>query len=91
MILISFLNDYKANSDKLVNLISWKISLGISIISYISLEKYIIEYILIDHSIYTNLYLDNIKKTIKCFILNFLIKYFIYKFKLSQIAWIDFK
>ena len=48
---IAFLNDYKANSDKLVNLTSLKISLGISIISYTSLEKYIIEYININSPI----------------------------------------
>ena len=42
---ISFLKDYKANSNKLVSLKSLKISLGVSVISYVDLEEYIFEYI----------------------------------------------
>ncbi len=42
---ISFLKDYKANSNKLVSLKTLKISLGVSVISYVDLEEYIFEYI----------------------------------------------
>ena len=65
---IAFVNDFKANSDKLVNLTSLKISLGISIVSYVNLEKYIIEYININSPIleekflFSNLKLVNEEK-----------------------------
>ena len=42
---ISFVNDYKANANKLVSLTSLKISLGISVLSYAKLEKNVFEYI----------------------------------------------
>ena len=42
---IGFLNDYKLNSNKLLNLTSLKISLCSSVISYNNLEKYVHEYI----------------------------------------------
>ena len=42
---ISFVKDYKANSNKLENLKSLKISLCPSVISYNTLEKYIYDYI----------------------------------------------
>ena len=42
---IGFMNSYKNNCTKLINLTSLKITLGISIISYASIEKYILEFI----------------------------------------------
>ena len=42
---IGFMNSYKKNCSKLLNLTTLKISLGVSVKSYISLEKYIVEYI----------------------------------------------
>ena len=42
---IGFMNSYKKNRNLLTNLTSLKISLGVSVVSYISLEKYILEYI----------------------------------------------
>ena len=40
-----FVNDYKSNRNKLMNLISLKINLGFSILSYDDLEKYIFDFI----------------------------------------------
>ena len=45
MTFIGFMNYYRKYSNNLINLTSLKISLGISVISYLNLEKYIIEYI----------------------------------------------
>jgi hypothetical protein len=42
---IGFMNSYKKNRNLLTNLTSLKINLGVSVVSYISLEKYILEYI----------------------------------------------
>ena len=42
---IGFMNSYKKNYTKLINLTSLKITLGISITSYISIEKYVLEFI----------------------------------------------
>ena len=39
------MNSYKKNRNLLTNLTSLKINLGVSVVSYISLEKYILEYI----------------------------------------------
>ena len=42
---IGFMNSYKKNYNKLLNLTSLKLTLGISLTSYISIEKYILEFI----------------------------------------------
>ena len=45
---ISFINEYKANSENLKKLISLKLSLSPSVISYTNLNKYILDFINID-------------------------------------------
>ena len=42
---IGFMNNYKEYSNNLINLTSLKISLGISVTSYIDIEQYILEFI----------------------------------------------
>ena len=54
---ISFLKDYKANSNKLVSLKTLKISLGVSVISYVDLEEYIFEYINVNTPVLEEKYL----------------------------------
>ena len=57
-----FVNDYKLNCNKLKSLISLKINLGFSVLSYDNLEKYIFDYININSpKLEEKLLLSNLK------------------------------